>query len=69
VRRPLRIGDGNVWRYRPCITKVWFSDIAHFPSFSTLSAMNGHSAQRRKKKAPQPDGELAAQILTAIATI
>jgi hypothetical protein len=22
-------GDGNAWRYRPCMTKFWFSDVAH----------------------------------------
>jgi hypothetical protein len=26
------------------MTKVWFSDVAHFPSFSTVSTQGGHSA-------------------------
>ena len=37
---------GNVWRYRLCLTKVWFSDVAHFPSFSTVSTRSGSSIYR-----------------------
>jgi hypothetical protein len=48
VRRPQRIGDGNVWPYLPCKTKVWISDVARFPSFSRQSALSRCSLVRRK---------------------
>jgi hypothetical protein len=46
VRRPYRIGDGNAWRYLPCMTKLRFSDVPHFPSFSTVSVESRHSLTR-----------------------
>jgi hypothetical protein len=43
VRRPWRIGDGNARRYPPCMIKFRFSDVAHFPSFSTVSVESSYS--------------------------
>ena len=40
----LTFGDGNAWRYRPCMTKVGFSDFAHVPSF--------FNSIRQKQKLP-----------------
>jgi len=31
------------WRYLPCMTKLRFSDVPHFPSFSTVSVESSHS--------------------------
>jgi hypothetical protein len=43
-----------VWQYLPCITKVWFSDVAHFPSFSTVSAHWRHLGGLSEYPLPTP---------------
>jgi hypothetical protein len=65
VRRPQRIGDGNAWPYLPCKTKVWISDVARFPSFSTQSVEISYSALGQRVTAPGATQTRLAALLNS----